>query len=194
MKSEIQAEKARLRQELRSRMKEMSLEEKQVSDEALFDTLLSLPELMSAKTVLLFYGIKEEPETSRLFPVLEARGKRVCLPHCLPERQMEARLIRKDSVLVPGPWMIPEPPCDAPVIQKEDIDFILVPALCCDREGVRLGQGGGYYDRYLMDYTGLTVCLCREAFLQGKLPREAFDQKVQLLLTEKGRLVPEKEK
>ncbi|MDF2839030.1 MAG: 5-formyltetrahydrofolate cyclo-ligase [Evtepia sp.] len=190
MKSEeIQSEKARLRQQLRSRMRNLSLEEKQRSDKALFAALFSLPELTESKTVLLFYGIKEEPETRLLIPELQARGKQVYLPRCLPERQMEARLITKDSDLLPGTWNIPEPTDDCPVLQKDQLDLILVPALCCDREGFRLGQGGGYYDRYLEGYHGVTVCLCRKAFLQEKLPCNVFDQKVKIVLMEEERLV-----
>lgn len=188
-REEMQEEKARLRQALRAQMKKLSKEERHSSDEAMFARFLSLPELDAAKTVLVFCGIQEEPETCRLIAELFARGLKVCLPRCLPERQMEARRIGKDSVLVPGPWFIPEPSEDCPVASKAELDLILVPALCCDRQGVRLGQGGGYYDRYLQDYDGVTVSLCRKAFLQRKLPWDVYDQRIQIVLTEEERLV-----
>ena len=65
-------------------------------------------------------------------------------------------------------------------------DFlILVPALCYDRLCRRLGQGGGYYDRYLAGYGGATVGLCREGLLQEAVPVEAHDRPVDCVLTER---------
>jgi len=62
--------------------------------------------------------------------------------------------------------------------------LILVPNLCCDRQGYRLGHGGGYYDRYLAGYAGMTVSLCPAQWLQEQLPREEYDLPVRLVLTE----------
>jgi len=70
------------------------------------------------------------------------------------------------------------------VLDPGEIDLILVPALCYDRRRFRLGQGGGYYDRYLANYRGRTVGLCRDLVLQDALPREATDLPVGLVLTE----------
>jgi 5-formyltetrahydrofolate cyclo-ligase len=189
MKNDAQ-EKAQLRKAIRRQMKEMTLNERQRSDEALFRVFCALPELRDAETVLLYYGIKEEPETKRLIWEMIERGKRVFLPRCLSEHQMEARRVQKQTDLVPGAFMIPEPAEHCLLLSKQKLDLILVPALCCDRTGVRLGQGGGYYDRYLRDYHGVTVCLCRKELLQEKLPRDALDQTVKIILTEDERLGP----
>lgn len=69
-------------------------------------------------------------------------------------------------------------------MKKDTIDLILVPNLCCDRQGYRLGHGGGYYDRYLADYSGMTVALCPAEWLREQLPRDEFDLPVGLVLTE----------
>ena len=66
----------------------------------------------------------------------------------------------------------------------EDIDLVLVPAVCYDRRGYRLGFGGGYYDRWLEHFSGSRVGLCRTAILQEEVPIEAHDTKVQVLITE----------
>lgn len=189
-KEDIEAEKARLRQVIRRKMKEMSPEERQCSDKALRSSFLLLPELERAETVLLYYGIKGEVETKHLIPRLLTRGKLVYLPCCLPNHQMEARLVQKCSDLLPGAFGIPEPASYCPILPQKQLDLILVPALSCDRSGVRLGQGGGYYDRYLKQYSGTTVSLCRKKFLKEKLPWDAFDQRVKIVLTEEECLVP----
>ena len=63
-------------------------------------------------------------------------------------------------------------------------DIVIVPALCCDMEGYRLGRGGGYYDRMLPGCPASSVCLCRERLLQKNLPREWNDFPVDIVVTE----------
>lgn len=184
----IQGQKSRLRREIRDTMVRMSPEERAHSDEALCGVFLALPELCESETVLLYYGVGNEVFTKPLLSTLLARGKRVLLPRCLPHRQMEARLLCDETELVPGVFGIPEPSERCPVVSKEDISLILAPALCCDREGYRLGKGGGYYDRYLADYSGFSVALCRSILLQDTIPHHGFDQPVSLVLTENGGL------
>ena len=118
------------------------------------------------------------------------QGKTVCLPKCLPEYQMEARAITALEDLVPDQYDIPAPKDGCPVVAREELDLILVPGLCFDSRGSRLGQGGGYYDRYLEDYEGVTIGLCREDFFQVNLPREPLDAWVRFVLTEEGQVWP----
>ena len=154
----------------------------------LLQRFLDLPWTAEANTLLLFYGMGAEPDTGHLLLELWRQGKRVLLPKCLPGRVMEARLVREADDLRPGAYGIPEPREGCPKVEKEAIDLILVPALCYDLSCRRLGQGGGYYDRYLADYGGRTVGLCREFLLQKELPVEDHDKAVDLVLTEKRRL------
>lgn len=153
----------------------------------MLDAFLTLPEVRDARTVLVFCGIGREPDTAGLIATLLARGKTVALPRVLPARRMEARAVTGLAGLIPGPFSIPEPGEDCPPVARDGIDVILVPNLCCDRDRFRLGQGGGYYDRYLAGHTGLTVALCPETLLQDHLPREATDVPVRLVLTERAR-------
>jgi 5-formyltetrahydrofolate cyclo-ligase len=53
-----------------------------------------------------------------------------------------------------------------------------------DRDGYRLGYGGGYYDRWLAGYDGFTALVCPKDRLTDKLPREEFDRPVKLVLTD----------
>lgn len=145
---------------------------------------LELPQLEAAKTVLLFWSMGREPDTRPALSRLLARGKRVCLPKCLPGRLMEARQWTGQERLLPSGYGIPEPGSDCPTVAREEIDVILVPNLCCDREGYRLGHGGGYYDRYLTGYKGLTVSICPGAFFRDRVPREDHDLPVNLVLTD----------
>lgn len=145
---------------------------------------LALPEVERARTVLLFWGVGWEPDTSGVLKELLRRGKTVALPRCLPGRRMEARRVAGPGDLRPGAYQIPEPGEGCPVVERDALDLILTPNLCCDRLGYRLGRGAGYYDRYLEGYAGDTVALCPQARLQEELPRDEYDRPVGLVLTE----------
>lgn len=161
---------------------------RRASDESLRMTFLAQPLVKDAARILLFYGTGTELETAPLLPALWAMGKEVYLPRCLPQRKMEAKLVTPDCRMEYSAFGILEPAPECPAIEKEKLDLILVPAVCYDRLGYRLGQGGGYYDRYLADYQGKTIGLCRVRLLQERLPREAHDVPVELVLTESGPL------
>lgn len=181
-------EKDRLRRRLRAQLAALSPEALRESDRALFDAFLSLPQVGEADTLFLFWGVPgREPETETLVRTLTARGKRVGLPRMLPERGMEVRLFQPEVPLVRAPFGISEPPETAPLLDKSSIQLALVPSVCYDREGYRLGFGGGYYDRWLGDFSGFAVGLCRSCVLQDRVPREGHDRRVDLVLTEEGR-------
>lgn len=182
----ITEEKAALRRAVRARLSAMTPEEREESDGILFRRFLALPRLAAAETVLLFYGMGTEPDTARLIPALLDRGKEVLLPRCLPGRGLEARRVTGESALVKHRYGMLEPGEDCPLVERGDIGLILVPGLCFDRLGYRLGQGGGYYDRYLDGYAGATVGLCRQAVFREAVPREAHDRPVDLVVTDGG--------
>lgn len=79
-----------------------------------------------------------------------------------------------------------EPPPDAPHVAPDDIDVVLVPGLAFDRRGVRLGYGGGFYDRLLPTLKVPFVGVTASALLLSELPQEEHDVRVQLLATEGG--------
>lgn len=193
MGKEIAEVKKALRAQLREALAELSEEERAESDRILLERFLAHPKLAQAQTVLLYYGVGTEIHTAPLIDALLAQGKTVCLPRCLPGHKLQAHRITGEADLVPDRYQIPAPRPDAPEVAREDIDLILVPGLCFDSRGTRLGQGGGYYDRYLEDYEGATIGLCREDFFQISLPREPLDVWVQTVLTEEGQVWPYRE-
>ena len=179
-------DEAELRRRARQYLSGLSPQARRTSDDALFARFLALPQVEAADTLLLYHGMGGEPDTARLLPALWARGKAVCLPRCLPGHGMEARLVRQDSALIPHPYGMLEPGEDCPLVGKDAIGLVLVPGLAFDPSGGRLGQGGGFYDRWLADYAGCTAALCRTALLLPQVPRAPHDRGVELVLTEHG--------
>ena len=176
-------EKARLRLLIRNQQVEQPHKERTAEDDALFSTFLSLPEVERAHTLFLFWGTGTEPDTARLFHPLLERGKRIALPRMLPGRQMELRQYCPDRPPVRHPFGILEPDAGCPLIVPEEVDLALVPALCYDRRGFRLGMGGGYYDRWLACYHPLTTGLCRQAVIRDTIPTEPHDRPVDVVIT-----------
>lgn len=176
-------EKIRLRKLIRNQLSQLPVAERIAEDSVLFSTFLSLPEVTQAHTLFLFCGADAEPDTARLFAPLLDRGKRLALPRMLPGRQMELRQYCPNRPLIRHPFGILEPDANCPLIPAEEIGLALVPALCYDRQGFRLGMGGGYYDRWLAHYSGLTVGLCRQALMQDAVPTEPHDRPVDVVIT-----------
>lgn len=93
--------------------------------------------------------------------------------------------------LQPGAYGIPEPPADLPIIPPEQIDLCLAPCLAADRNGFRLGYGGGYYDRFFARMSGVRAALCAaDRLLEEPLPQEPTDLPCHLIFTETEVLVP----
>ena len=111
-------------------------------------------------------------------------GKTLCLPRCGAGHTMD--LCRVDTLeqLAPGTYGILEPVENCPLLEAEDIDFVVTPCLSCDRQGNRLGQGGGYYDRFFARYHGPAALLCREKLLSEEIPVEGHDKRFELIVTE----------
>ncbi len=179
----ISSEKAALRQAIKAIR--LSDQERSESDERLFARFLALTQVKAASTIFLYYGVGTEPDTSRLIPPLLQAGKAVALPRCLSHGEMEFRRCPGPEGLRKGTYGIPEPDEGAPLLAPHSGDLMVVPALCCDRRGFRLGHGGGYYDRYLARHNPFTVALCREALLLEAIPAQEHDVKMKCILTER---------
>lgn len=178
-------EKAALRLQIRDRLRQIPAEERTAGDDALFARFLALPEVQQAKVIFGFWGIPgREPETAKLIAKLLEQGKVVGLPRMLPARQMEVRRYDPAIPMEKAAFGIEEPSTDCELLPKEEIDLVLTPAVAYDKRGYRMGFGGGYYDRWLPDFSGVTVGLCRDCVLQAQVPVEPHDAQVDLVLTE----------
>lgn len=174
-------EKTALRGEVARYLGQLTGAKRLESDSALQERFLALPQLDRVERVLLYWSMGSEIDTRPLLEQLLRRGKQVLLPRCLPGSEMECRLYVPGK-LVRHRWGMEEPGADCPLLEPE---LALIPALCYDRSGYRLGRGGGFYDRWLERKEVFTVGLCRHDLLQDHLPRESWDRRVELVLTER---------
>ena len=166
----IQWQKDILRRELAKAERALTPAEKSASDAAILHHVVNTTVYHRARTVFAFVGRGDEIDTLPLLRRVLADGKRLCVPLCTAPGIMECREITDLSVLRPGAYRILEPPAEAPLVAPADIDLAVVPCAGASPDGRRLGRGGGYYDRFLAEYPGETLLLCRQALLRSDIP------------------------
>lgn len=177
----MQINKKELRTELLQRRKAMDKNTMQKLDGAIYNNIVQLPQLKSAQNILCYISTEIEVGTRQLISALLDEGKNVFAPRCKGKEMRFFRLNSLDDAKT-GAFGIPEPVGD-----DEIIDFsgtiCIVPALMFDKKGYRLGYGGGYYDRFLREYSGTSIGICYNDFI-GTVPREEHDLPVDILVTE----------
>ena len=115
---------------------------------------------------------------------------------CIDPTHPIAEGLNEEFVLIPHeemygePYGIPEPPEHLPEITDFNGAFCVVPALAFSKNGQRLGYGGGYYDRFLSDFDGVSAGLCYSDFFINKLPAEKHDIALDIIVSEKGVFFP----
>ncbi len=127
----------------------------------LVEILRKTPEYIKAKNIMIFYPLKNE---INLLPLLEDKTKNFYLPKIL-DKELLCCSYCKDEVLKESCFKTFEPTTEP--VDKNILDLVIVPALCCDKNNYRLGYGGGFYDRFLSDKNFITItCLPKELIVE----------------------------
>lgn len=151
----IQEEKARIRKEIRRRRKLLSSKVLSEIDRSLPEFIAAIddPELKSrlkkAKRIALYRAYNGEVPVDGLARSFMEKGITCCFPKITDDKMIfvDCKSLSDDSFSV-SLMGIKEPVQDVPV-DPGDIDVVVLPALAYNEEGIRLGAGGGYYDRYI---------------------------------------------
>lgn len=181
------AAKVAVRDRLLTTRRRRGLLEMQADARAVTEHLLAWEPLHRAATVAAYVSIPGEPGTGPLLETLVARGRHVLLPVVRPDGELD--WARHDGPLVAAGFGLLEP--TGPRLGPEAVataDVVLVPALAVDRRGMRLGRGGGYYDRALGRVpVGTPVCaLLHDGELLDAVPTEPHDRPVTAAITPTG--------
>ena len=179
-------EKQQLRRTIRAMERELPAKYKEESSRAICQHLIAMPAYQAAETVFCFVGMSREIDTTLILEDALQSGKRLAVPLCVGDGIMELRRITSLDQLVPGAYGILEPCADTPLIATDDVDFAVLPCVSCNHLGHRLGQGGGFYDRFLTHDRSSMVLLCREKLIRDEIPLEPHDYPIPWVLTERG--------
>ncbi|MFF3894207.1 5-formyltetrahydrofolate cyclo-ligase [Streptomyces sp. NPDC001812] len=163
---------------------------------ALADRALGLPELAHARTVAAYVSVGSEPGTLALLDALRAGGTRVLLPALLPDNDLDwGAYTGQDSltrVRHGGRMALLEPAGER--LGPDAVtgaDAVLLPGLAVDSRGMRLGRGGGSYDRVLarLERAGARpalVVLLYDTEVVERVPEEPHDRPVHAVVTPSG--------
>lgn len=179
--------KARLREQARGVRRAIPPEARAQKSARIAEHVLGLPELRQARAVGCYVSVASEVDTGLLVRRLLVADKVVAVPAMVED---ELRFVRLDHpwALVPGPRGIPVPREPWREVSGDALAVVLVPGLQFGRDGSRLGQGGGYFDRWLHAHvTPLRVGLAFSEQVVDSVPLETHDEAMDVVVTEEGR-------
>lgn len=178
----IDEEKKRIRRNIRGLKNAISLEEKTRRSIVILENLEQLPEFIDAKTVMLYWAMADEVQTSE-FVIKWSASKRVILP-CVNGDDLDLRIFRGVEDLVEGEnFGIPEPSGEL-FTNYDEIDLILVPGVAFDVDTNRMGRGKAYYDKLLSSLKAYKLGVCFDFQLLKSVPTDEHDIKMDKIVSE----------
>ena len=156
-----------------------------VAGDSVVRKITALDEFASADTVLMFYPVGSEINIISLFAKSKLLNKRVAFPCSLKGGILVFREVNDLSELGATVYNIPEPTETSPIIEDFDNSICITPALAFDNDGFRIGYGGGYYDRFLSSFKGISVGVAYDDMICDRLPRDEFDLPTDIIITER---------
>lgn len=153
-------------------------------DRKIINKFINIEEYKEAENICIYVNYKSEINTKEIINISLDNGKNVFVPRVKKNREMDFIKISSLEDLEKNKMGILEPK-DIFNEKPEKIDLMILPGLAFDLNGGRIGYGGGYYDRYLMDKKEvLKISLCYEIQLIDRIPMENHDVKYDYLITE----------
>ena len=210
---DIRKQKQQLRREVRSRLQSLTQDVIKVQSQQVWDRLFEIPAYQQAKSVGLFLSMPSgEINTDPVIQHAVENGKQIYVPQV--GKNFERSDMELLKVITEGTssgdgglfhhtwprnkWGIPEPPSDMAVQKASpgDIDLLVVPGLAFDRRGDRLGQGKGYYDRFIermisaATQSPTLVAVGLDCQLVESIPVHEHDRPMDLILLPSEKIQP----
>ena len=184
---DLNAQKQAARRAARQQLAQISPQEFSAIGAAMWQTLQAQPAWQNAESVFCFVGALHEPDTMPILQGALSAGKQLLVPRIAGPGQMQLVPLQSLEQLQPGAFGILEPGQALPAVPAgSGVQLAVLPCLAAARSGARLGHGGGYYDRFLANYSGRRLILCPEALLAQSRPTGPLDEPAQAVLTEKA--------
>ena len=176
-KNKLHRAKQKMRELIIQKRRILLQEDRQRMSAAILAQLEQMTCFGEAKTILLYYPVNNEVDVLPLFK--RYKDKTLLLP-VSHRKKMTASPFEGNEKMHRGKFRIPEP--TTPTFTG-NIDLIIVPAVAYDKQGRRLGRGGGYYDRFLKKYpNAMFIGVGYDFQLVEEVPAEHHDQKVHRII------------
>ena len=185
--------KQEIRQWMKQRRRSLSAQARQDYSEQIAERVIRHSMFGECDTLYCYAAYNEEADTARILKEAWRLGKCTAVPKVVSEGQMEFYEIHSPNELTVGYHGIPEPAADTVRVCPDEgrNTLIILPGLAFDRNGNRLGYGGGFYDRYLQKYPFChTIGIAFSAQCIEQIPSETHDCRAETVITEKGIWIP----
>ncbi len=178
------AEKARLRTQVRTALRTLTLADRAASSRALCEIASAQHYFQQARAILLFAALPDEPDLAPLLQAAWSAGQLTALPrYDSTTGRYAAAVIRSATDLSPGRFGVLEPASHCPSVSLNQLDLMFVPGVAFALNGARLGRGKGFYDRLLAEVRGHKCGVAFEVQVLAAVPEEPHDIRVDSILT-----------
>ncbi|MCP9292826.1 5-formyltetrahydrofolate cyclo-ligase [Gracilimonas sediminicola] len=185
--SAISQKKQELREKVLAERQQIAAREWKKKSEKIISSLTNADFFKKSKTVHTYISMDQRREvyTDGLLEDILNGSKRAVVPVTnFEDGTLTHSEIRSLSDLKKNKWGVAEPK-HITTVNVEELDLIIVPMAAADRAGNRLGYGKGFYDRFLREAEAIKVGLVFDAFLFDEIPIEEFDEKLDVIISEK---------
>lgn len=179
-------EKKFIRSEILEKRGKISQEEKLKWDEKIFEELINREVYKKASVIFAYVSYDNEVDTHKIINHAIKSGKTICVPKIASKAEgMKIFKINSFEDLEIGYFGIQEPKNYCVEVKGEEVDLILMPGVAFDREGGRIGYGGGFYDRFLQNKKvhGFKLAVTYNFQILDNIPMEDYDVKVDDIIT-----------
>lgn len=177
--------KQELRIKIRNELKKISPERKKIIEARLYSCLFNTSQWQYAKTIGITLSKSFEWNTKPIIEQAWKQHKEIVVPK-VNQKNKSLSFFKINSFhdVQTGSLHILEPKSTIKErIEKTRIDLLIIPGIVFDRSGYRIGFGGGYFDRFLIDFPNETVSLVDCIQLVDSIPKDVYDIPVKALVT-----------
>lgn len=173
-------DKEQLRNKYLEKRNQLNFENIKLYSEQITRKILATDLYSNASTIFLYLSIGSEFDTWPLLKKILSDKKTPCVP-VIKKKIMYITRVNETTEYIQGHFGIYEP-VNHIILSHEQIDLALVPGLVFTQEGYRIGYGGGYYDKFLAEYKGISISAVFPGFIDNSFVPESFDRPVDYLI------------
>ena len=193
--------KKELRKETLKKRDALTVAERIEKSHKIANYVLAQPSFEKADVILLYASFRSEVDTEEIFAFAKERKKRIYFPKVLGDK-MEFYRVERETDFENGCWGIREPrveSCERYLPQEKECVCVIMPGAVFDKDGNRIGYGGGYYDKYLQWLTDevemkklavnvykMSIAFVCQMIPTGIIQREDHDVKIDAIITEEN--------
>ncbi|WP_281285219.1 5-formyltetrahydrofolate cyclo-ligase [Alkalicoccus halolimnae] len=174
-----------MRSFMKHKLAQLNKEERLGQEQFLYKALFALPEWKKADTIAVTISINNELNTRPIFEKAWEEGKTTVAPVVggNPKRLSFFKISSFNECRESSIGLLEPIPGEASSVNEESLDLIITPGLAYNKDGYRVGYGGGFYDRLLKNVETPSVSLCFDCQLLNDIPLENYDIPVKILLS-----------